>query len=114
MEIMRNGLNITLHTKSKLDKYALCFNSLAGLSFGHSSNVLCIFKWLFLFLVLGSFVMAQRSDVVVCVENEHCQLECIGKPMCEPHDATAVSWFQGIGTQNSVLRSERTAIDLEG
>ena len=62
--------------------------------------------------------MAQRSDVVVCVENEHCQLECIGKPMCEPHDACAVSWFQGIGTQNSVLRSvlrsERTAIDFEG
>ena len=106
----KNGLNITLHTKSKLDKYALCFNSLAGLSFGHSSNVLCIFKWLFLFSVLGSFVMAQRSDVVVCVENEHCQT----KPMCERHDACAVSWFQGIGTQNSVLRSERTAIDLEG
>ncbi|XP_078333163.1 contactin-1-like isoform X2 [Crassostrea virginica] len=34
--------------------------------------------------------------------------------MCEPHDACAVSWFQGIGTQNNVLRSERTTIDLEG
>ena len=48
--------------------------------------------WLFLFSVLESFVRAQKADVVVCVENEHCQIECIGKPMCEPHDA--VKWFQ--------------------
>ena len=66
------------------------------------------------FPVLNSFEMTNTSDVVVCVENEHCQLKCYGKPICEPHDACAVKWFQGSGTQNSVLQSENTTIDLEG
>nr|XP_022321640.1 neuroglian-like isoform X1 [Crassostrea virginica] len=64
--------------------------------------------------VLNSFEMTHTSDVVVCLENEHCQLKCYGKPICEPHDACAVKWFQGSGTQNTVLRSEHTTIDLEG
>ncbi|XP_078333152.1 neuroglian-like isoform X2 [Crassostrea virginica] len=64
--------------------------------------------------VLNSFDLTHRLDVVVCTENEHCQLNCTGKPICEPHAACELTWYQGSGTQDSISSSERTAIDLEG
>ncbi|XP_078333160.1 contactin-1a-like isoform X2 [Crassostrea virginica] len=64
--------------------------------------------------VLELFDMSQRSEVVVCTENDHCQLKCTGKPKCEPHAACDVTWYQGSGTQRIISSSESTAIDLEG
>ena len=69
---------------------------------------------MFLFSVLNSFDLTHRPDAVVCTENEHCQLNCTGKPICEPHAACDLAWYQGSGTQNIISSSERTAIDLEG
>ena len=69
---------------------------------------------MFLFSVLNSFNLTHRPNVVVCTENEHCQLKCTGKPICEPHAACDVTWYQGSGTQKNISSSERTAIDLEG
>nr|XP_022307679.1 contactin-1a-like [Crassostrea virginica] len=64
--------------------------------------------------VLELFDMSQRSEVVICTENDHCQLKCTGKPICEPHAACDLAWYQGSGTQNIISSSESTAIDLEG
>ena len=69
---------------------------------------------MFLFSVLNSFDPTHRPDVVVCTENDHCQLKCTGKPICEPHAACDLAWYQGSGTLNRISSSERTTIDLEG
>ena len=80
----------------------------------HFTNVLCIIKFIFRFSVLELFDMSQRLEVVICTENDHCQLKCTGKPICEPHASCDLAWYQGSGTQNIISSSEHTAIDLEG
>ena len=73
----------------------------------------CVCLELFPISVLESFGMTQTPNVT-CKENEHCQLKCTGKPICEPQNECTVSWYQETGTTNVIKRNESTAIDLEG
>ena len=73
----------------------------------------CVYLELFPFSVLESFGMTQ-TPYVTCKENEHCQLKCTGKPICELQNECTVIWYQGTGTTNVIKRNESTAVDLEG
>ena len=103
-----------LHPKIDIETHIMHVSRFTKLRRWHLTNVLCIINDFLLFSVLELFDMSQRSEVVVCTENDHCQLKCTGKPKCEPHAACDVTWYQGSGTQRIISSSESTAIDLEG